>query len=465
MSLSRDKRSDQLSFDFSDAGLLRQCGALANEEGFALRYHIDDQEAANHFGRVLPSYLADFVDVAVAAHMADRLSSDASSSGSSVCRRRLPLRIPVREIDRWNDRQVRDRIEKVFQFLTGDDWIISFCRRTAPPRPAESQQFLFAQRPDGPVKVGLLSGGLDSFAGTAIELEASPDASFVCVSGVTNSRHESCQRWQVARLREYHGSRVIHVRVRCRLRNAANVRQDQTRRTRGFLFLTLGLVVACQAGAEHLSVYENGVGAVNLPYERGAVGAPNSRAVHPKTLRLVAELFKAVTGQQIQVKNPCLLRTKSQMCEDLPSELQQHIGGTFSCDNFGALRTSARQCGTCTSCLLRRAALHGAQLPDDGSAYLRDVRSADFSGKRCHTQGVDAMSWQVERILACLWRAEPWRALLQEFPELDLVAEELRRQKPRAEAKKKILALYERHCRDWRSFLPSNWLSSQGRAA
>ena len=66
MSPSRGKRSSQLSFDFSEAGLLRQCGDIADGDGFALRYHIDEREAANHFGQVLPPLMADFVDVAVA---------------------------------------------------------------------------------------------------------------------------------------------------------------------------------------------------------------------------------------------------------------------------------------------------------------------------------------------------------------------------------------------------------------
>ena len=237
------------------------------------------------------------------------------------------------------------------------------------------------------------------------------------------------------------------------------------RRTRGFLFLSFGLVVASQAGASRLSVYENGIGALNLPYERGSLGVPNSRAVHPKTLRLVAELFSTVTGKLIEVENPHALQTKSQMCRALPGALRSLISSTYSCDSSGARRSASKQCGTCTSCLLRRSALHASSLSEDTSDYARDVRSPNFSGKRRHMKGLDAMTWQVERVAACLEKAEPWHALLREFPELQSAAKELQLQNPQVEISGEFMALYERHCRDWRSFMPLNWPGSLRKAA
>ena len=95
-----------------------------------------------------------------------------------------------------------------------------------------------------------------------------PDYSYVFVSGVTNARQQAGQRRQVNILTEASRREVRHVTVPYGLRWAGlevREKEEPSQRTRGFLFLTLGATVAITAGAKDLFVYENGIGAINLP--------------------------------------------------------------------------------------------------------------------------------------------------------------------------------------------------------
>jgi 7-cyano-7-deazaguanine synthase in queuosine biosynthesis len=428
-----------------------------------VRSFIDDRQIAKPFGEILSPILADFLDVAVRANVTDRIQ--VSSRGSKDCSRRLTMQVPVRQPDVWNEVETSQKLQDLLEFLTGDYWRLTFTKRVEAPRVAESQRALFRQRPDRPVKVGLLSGGLDSFAGTSRDLKVHPDSEFVCVSAVTNHRHSAIQRRQADFLREVHAGGLLHVQVQSWLKGSSHVPQDQMRRTRGLLFLTLGLIVANQAQASELSVYENGVGAINLPYERGAIVRPNSRAVHPKTLRLTAELFGRVTGKCISISSPCLLETKSQVCVAMDDVFKGFVAKTYSCDSSGARRAGSTHCGTCTSCLLRRASLSAIGISEDAWTYAREARTLASSDRRVHMQGMDAMSWQAERISDCLKRSDRWEALLEDFPDLHLVVNELQRQSPGIDTPGRIISLYQRHCQDWHAFAPKRWATLPRKAA
>ena len=63
-------------------------------------------------------------------------------------------------------------------------------------------------------------------------------------------------------------------------------------------------------------------------------------------------------------------------------------------------------------CLLRRQALHAAGKDDldAGVGYRRSSVTGSFE--------FQAMLWQVARLRDCLEQADPWRALVWEYPEL-----------------------------------------------
>ena len=75
--------------------------------------------------------------------------------------REIELRIPVHDPDRWNDQRVADTLHDVLEFLTGDQWQITFYKRSQPLNPPRQGQFNLK---DGINAVIPFSDGMDSRA-------------------------------------------------------------------------------------------------------------------------------------------------------------------------------------------------------------------------------------------------------------------------------------------------------------
>ena len=169
-------------------------------------------------------------------------------------------------------------------WLSDDEWSIDFVRR-GPATAAESDQFLFSLPPEQPTRVSLFSGGLDSLAGLANHAIQDPVASYVLVSGWTNDRLADKQRLQASLLRTAwrnnpvrgQSSEIRHVAVPFGIDGVNGAREEKSQRTRAFAFLAFGAATALQAQTNTLWVYENGVGAMNLPLNAAQLGVDNYR--------------------------------------------------------------------------------------------------------------------------------------------------------------------------------------------
>ncbi|MFZ0589630.1 MAG: hypothetical protein WAM39_04055, partial [Bryobacteraceae bacterium] len=313
-----------------------------------MHYYLNDEAVSKLLGSGLNSLLADLVDVAAAIHIADRLAVR-ERAFPEEWKRQFKIQMPVRCLSEWRRNDVEESLCDLLAFITGDGWDVQFCVRPARPRFSERQSSLFPVDPSEPVRVNLFSGGLDSFAGNTAALVENPNVHYVCVSATPNRRQEFHQKEQVRVLRTQPHRSLTHVRIPCWLESSSEVPQEPTRRTRGFLFLTLGAVSALSAGSDRLFLYENGIGAINLPYERTPVGVPNSRSVHPLTLILMSRFVHALTGKQFSIENPCVFQTKAEMClHPIVQAMAGSISTTFSCDGFPVQRSRQPQCGLCT---------------------------------------------------------------------------------------------------------------------
>ena len=326
-------------------------------------------------------------------------------------------------------------------------------------RAAESQRFLFSFEHGSPTRVALFSGGLDSFAGAAQTLCDFADYNYIFVSGVTNTRQQGAQRGQLNRLRLKTSAHICHVAIPYGLHWAglrAERKEKSSQRTRGFLFLTLGAVSAIAARTKEIYLYENGVGAINLPYHGTHVGTYNSRATHPSTLLRMEDFIKVLTGEEFGIVNPSLFFTKAEMCRHVAvQELGELMPLTFSCDGFPVRAKNRGQRDSCTSCLLRRQAIELAGLSRyDQNGYLNDLVSPTFAGIDNQLHDLRAMNWQAHRIREAVSRANPWEALVSEFIELKKVELDLcrnRKVQP-AELQSKLLHLYSQYAAEWGAF-------------
>jgi 7-cyano-7-deazaguanine synthase in queuosine biosynthesis len=400
------------------------------------RYYVDDKPVADALSNWIPPELSDLLDVAVAVYLADRLArrTAVTNQYEHHWQREMRVTVPVRAPTRWNSPEVHDALTAALRFLTEDNWRFGFTQR-APgrSRPAEDIQFLFPEELAPPVIVALFSGGLDSLAGLAADIETNAAASIVLVSANTNTRVLPVQRALVEQLRERTDKKIVWTTAHFGLRRR-KARQyeseERTQRTRGFAFTAVGAVAAIVAGAGSLRLYENGVGAINLPYIDSQLGAQSTRAMHPAAILLIEELIQVACGHRLPLELPNLYRTKGELCASLArSNFANLATATISCDSYPLRKPGAKQCGICTSCLLRRQALLAGSIRDDLGArdlfgYRLDIyrRFATLSADK--RLPVQAMLGQARRIRQAVGTSgndaslESWNKLVRAFPAL-----------------------------------------------
>ena len=414
-------------------------------------YDVGDQRIANWLNQKLPPLFADAIDIAVAVHSADRLVLRGNKRGGWG--RTMRLTLPVRCLSVWQSSSVRDSLFETLQFLTQDHWEVDFQQKEGEFRQSETQEHLFEDSQIQAVEVSLYSGGLDSFAGLAARVSEEPNLHYLCISVTPNHRQRQRQRAQLAYLRREFGAQITHIPVCYCLRDAERHPQESTRRSRGFLFGVIGGVAALMAGSDTLHLYENGVGAINLPMDGSQIGIDNSRSVHPITLRSLSRLLASLGGGDFTIRNECLHLTKAEMCcHPAVRRSSSEIACTFSCDGFPVRRYRLAQCGHCTSCLLRRQALEAAGLADaDGTDYGCDLKQ-DGPFQQHQLRGLRAMDYQSSRILNALIAPDAWGALCMEFPELRRLADTLATDSTDVDIRRQILRLYGQHVKEWTSF-------------
>ena len=390
-------------------------------------YWLNGQRLSRAFCRALRASLADLLDVVMAVYAADRRSTR-NFKGAAAGHRRISVRIGVRNPELWSAAEMVERLQDLLYWLSEDEWSLHFVQRLAAPSPAESENFLFQMAPRDPVTVSLFSGGLDSLAGLASHAPEGSGGSRVLVSGYTNNRLRHQQRSQVDLVRAAwghaesfeHTPEVHHVAVPFGIRKPVGHQEEKSQRTRSLVFLTLGVVTALQGGADTLWVYENGVGALNLPMNETQLGVDNSRGVHPRSLVLAEDLISMALEQPVRIRNPFLFSTKAQMCKALTDcGFADAISYTVSCDGFPQrMHNQPSQCGRCTSCILRRQSLQASGLARHDHGYRYDVLRPQTIRDERHLYDFEAMRGQVHKIGRCLATEDPWRSLCASFPEL-----------------------------------------------
>ena len=249
-------RLGDYTYDFTDPTVLRKVPPGVNVDNDVLQmgteYYINDETIADSFGRKLAPLLSDWIDIALACYLADRLSRRPQPHGPSLEQwsRVLNLKISVRRLNVWKQPSVQRRLVSLLNLLSDDDWRIQFVRRKTPGRLAEKQGHLFRTRFSKPPIVALFSGGLDSFCGAVQQVSDLSNHSFVFLSGATNSRQKFAQREQVKAISRHMARELCHVIVPFGFSwNGLSMERsrENSQRTRGFLFLTLGAVTALAA--------------------------------------------------------------------------------------------------------------------------------------------------------------------------------------------------------------------------
>ena len=317
---------------------------------------LDDAELTRLAVAVVPPVAADLLDLAVAIYVADRLAPYRLDRGHRRVHVRLPLRAP------GPVEAASDSLAELLEWTTGSAWSFSFSQRFGCLRSAERSPALAFPR--SPVEVALWSGGLDALAGLDARSRSEAGARFALIGVGGNDITLGRQRTVFEGLEGPASGRASLARLPIHLSGVGDMGKNALSRARGVVYALAGAAAALVHGERALAVYENGVGALNLPYTRAEVGLDHSRSVHPLSLRLASGFVSAVLGDPFRIHNPFLFDTKAAMLAGLTADgLHGLIALTSSCDS--PHRREPVQCGYCSSCVLRRQSIAAAGLPDD----------------------------------------------------------------------------------------------------
>lgn len=461
--------------------LYRRSVGGQQEEITESRFDVSDMVLSHLASRPLGLLEADLRDVALALHLADRLAlrripgkRDRSDLRHA---RRMRVRLGVRCVERWNDAAVRDTLTQYLHSNTGDTWELEFVLHRQSLSASEQQQSLSFDagailRQRWPrLIIALFSAGLDSTAGLAYQLRQNPDSRLLLVSVNSGPNAMQRQRTVLDELPSEVRGRVQHIALELHLHqaneNRRNTRQHGlTLRTRGLLFLSAGTLVARMAGRDRFFVYENGIGAFNLSFDRSQLTGQANRAVHPRSLALFGRFATALFRQTMHIENPYQFQTKGELCQALNTPEWVHlIPKTFTCGYPQRVPNQAKKqgiwhCGTCHSCWLRRQGLRVAGLSqDDTQFYVSDLARPETvsAGKRTEWIAIQLQFRRLSRALAASDEETAWRALVREFPEFLETQQDMAAAQPLSavEVRRGILRLYRTYIAEGLELAPA----------
>ncbi len=323
-------------------------------------------------GAVRPAN-ADLFRLAAMVYAADR-SVRRQSGRVNWTRRSFDMTVPVADADAWN--AIAGEFGALLEFLSGDEWHLTFRRTRLPKETVQTNPYPEAQR------VVLLSGGADS--GTGAFLARTRSEPHVLVSHIGATSISPVQQEVAERIRDLlpDGSAQDHCQVtftRSQVQPGGyRFKNETSTRTRSFLFLALGLSVA-SVNDVPLWIPENGFASLNPPLGPDQLGSLSTRTTHPWFLTELSRLAQEA-GAVAAIHNPFATQTKGEMFRWLADEVgDDKVAGAFLSATNSCAHTNRRwlgvkakdHCGTCFGCLVRRASFAAAGLPDT-STYVAD---------------------------------------------------------------------------------------------
>ncbi|MCL5997145.1 MAG: 7-cyano-7-deazaguanine synthase [Chloroflexi bacterium] len=407
---------------------------------------VDDASFFHRLCSWIPEQVADMVDIAVAVSVVDRL---AVRRENDMCI--IDVDLPVWQPQLWWQLQ-DDYLKDLLFWYTGDQWNLNFKLRQDIGRISERQGLISDAGDHGDqLEVALWSGGLDSFAGLDCRLRSEPARRYELVGTGENTVIQNKQSQIANSLCARYFHRVKYIPISIRKDGTGRLPKSSSQRSRGFVFIALGSAYAYLKKQRILYIYENGIGAINLPYRMSEVGLDHARSVHPVTLLDMSRFVSHLFGEDFRIVNPFLYQTKAEMCKALAGSESETIAlQTVSCDHLH--RGRYPQCGYCTSCLLRRQALAAAGIRDVTPYRITSDKQGIGDHQRYLAQvNLSAMLHQAKILRRCMNSKDPWHQLVEQYPQLSAIADRLSKHEgePLQQIIDRVCRLYYSYVVEW----------------
>jgi hypothetical protein len=344
------------AIDVAESGRRPRKGRIAFDLSRDLEFNTDALQSYA-FARWEP-VIYDAMIVAAAIEFADRAIKRPTRGWA----RRIALRIPVHDHNRWSDPSVLNALHDAAGFLTGDFWSLEFVKR-AQAVPAPLQECLPFPRPTDAVIA--YSDGMDSRA----------------VAGLVGSdMGEKLVRVRVgskaAPKPATHGKMEPFARVPYGFKNPRGKGRgngETSARSRDFKFALISGLAAYLADAKEILIPESGQGAIGPALVTAGHVYPDYRN-HPLFTLRMERVLAALLGKPVRFVFPRLWNTKGETLRAfsaLPSG--DSWRDTKSCwrnSQWSAVNGKLRQCGVCAACMLRRLSVHAAGLTEEPGTYI-----------------------------------------------------------------------------------------------
>jgi 7-cyano-7-deazaguanine synthase in queuosine biosynthesis len=333
-------------------------GATVLEEGPTLLTGVADFEES--FGSAPTTLEADLLRLAAAIFAADRASARGEREDIG---RQIQLSVPITNVALLLP--LAQDIERVLRFLSNDGWTIELRQQRGTAERSRSW-------PSSSGHTLLFSGGLDSLAAAVEFGDASHNLQLV--SHRTQNTVTSGTQRTLAEDLIHRRSISSHRQFFVSSRSGQHLIHDEenSQRTRSFLFLVLGSIAARRTG-QHKLVYlaENGQMAIHLPLDSGRIGAFSTHTAHPHVLVAITNLMRSALRTPLVIENPYVYRTKREVVAPIAIAAPDLIPVATSCWRNSRLRAGVTHCGSCVPCQVRRIAIEGCC--PDLTAYGRDL--------------------------------------------------------------------------------------------
>ena len=381
---------------------------------FAIQVSVDDKPLLNLRGLQLDSRIADLIDLAVAIHEADRWAKHSRDFPRAIL-----VQLPVRSVDVFKSPELHKHLKQMLFWFTGDAWTFEFTPLEQRRRLAERQLPMWtSSNEDAHPEVALWSGGLDALAGLCNRINQKSAQRFLLVGAGGNPTMRGVQKRVFCSLKERLGTDLVLMQLHIYRRGTgkARLRPNGRFRARGVVFMILGSAYARLEGQNALALYENGPGALNLPYRASEVGLDHTRSVHPLSLHLISQLVQLILDKPFVVHNPFIGCTKAEMCRVLDKMKVTDIAWeTLSCDR--PHRKDVKQCGRCSSCLLRRQSFLASDA-EDCTRYLNHVETGTKRENLLRESHLLHMIYQARSLRDILEADNAWEVLAHKYPTL-----------------------------------------------
>jgi 7-cyano-7-deazaguanine synthase in queuosine biosynthesis len=345
-------------------------------------FRIDETELAGTLCCDLPPLARDLMRIGMAVYVCDRLAKRDRHTADASGLRNIALAVQVGRPDFWLADGMSSLLQDSLHLLSDDHWRLSFFG------PGGDWQRVLWRPPASSLIVCLYSGGLDSAAGLAKQLRSRKEST-VAVTAWHQPRQKQRVFRHLAMLERRYARRLLPVVVKTALRHPPRMSSQETsQRCRSFMFAALGGAVACGLGSSVVEVYENGVGALNVPLMRDmAVAARATKSAHPHFFRLMGELTTRVAGRKVEFRLPFEEWTKAEIVRTLSEDgLQELARDSVSCVHYPRrVPGPDKSCGVCPACIGRRQALLTAGIHEDPRTYRYDLFGSP-EGFRCVPQ-------------------------------------------------------------------------------